>query len=805
MDELINTYHLRNQDPRASPVSKNQATVDPSKRKNKFKDIESADDLAERIRTIEGAQSYRRAMYRDPHNEPSGDTCFSWNPADYLPKRSTFEPIHIEFDKLASERLRRPGTRWDDLSQSIKNRLILEATTPKEFLVDPHSIFMARWDVILFVNLVYIAIFTPYEIGFAEVKTHWDEILSSPSFWINKIIDVFFLFDILLMFSLKAEVEDKNGTHRILRTREAIAGRYLRGTFVLDFLSVIPLDNIFLAIHWAYSSDEPSVKTLRALRLFRVLKLQRLRRISVMLARVEDKITLSYSQLNLVMTVVLLFFVSHLLACCFGLVGNIHLVLDCSKGYPKLGKDWRTTAMPDKSMDRYHNWIKAAYKGPSPDNMCEPFHVYIWALHFSVMTITSIGYGDLSCQRFDEYVVCFFCMLIGGVLWGMTIGNLAAALSSGDKAEEDYRRNYDGLNIVMAQHHLPTELRMRVRLYLRECKGSRRISSQGEFQDVLGTRALGDLITHSKFYPYCREVSYFGKCSHESTIEICKKFTPEFHSPHESFPRYGRLWIIMRGSVMHDKRFLVRGAHFREDFVLDSVKLQLQSDLVAVACAYVQCVKLSKPDLVDVLGDFPLEAKVVRKTSLKIAFQSAVRFYLGIFKTFRDDEEMRECFGDSHLMAKLDFDSSDALRAPDSKYLRDREIQQAYEMNADCSLRDLDTSTMREAGLTGDCKLKFDLNMKNGGDYAVAAKEELQERLQTTSERDLRMKLRHLQVDLDIAREQIKIRKGLIESRRIKTVELEEEKNAALRKLEKLGHERSHLLVDVAAAQVHEA
>merc|ERR1719181_2108969 len=104
---------------------------------------------------------------------------------------------------------------------------------------------------------------------------------------------------------------------------------------------------------------------------------------------------------------------------------------------------------------------------------------------------------------------------------------------------------------------------MRVRLYLRECKGLRRICSQGEFEDVLGTRALGDLISHSKFFPYCREVWYFEKCSHEFLIEACKKLLPEFFAPHEHFPRYGRLWIIMRGSVMHMKRFLVRGAHLR--------------------------------------------------------------------------------------------------------------------------------------------------------------------------------------------------------------------------------------------------
>ena len=97
-----------------------------------------------------------------------------------------------------------------------------------------------------------------------------------------------------------------------------------------------------------------------------------------------------------------------------------------------------------------------------------------------VMTVTSIGYGDLSMQRNAEYIVCFFCMLIGGILWGFTIGNISAALGNGDRDDEEYRQNFDGLNQMMGSHNLPQELQMRVRLYLRECRGQRLPSVKNE-------------------------------------------------------------------------------------------------------------------------------------------------------------------------------------------------------------------------------------------------------------------------------------------------------------------------------------
>ena len=59
-----------------------------------------------------------------------------------------------------------------------------------------------------------------------------------------------------------------------------------------------------------------------------------------------------------------------------------------------------------------------------PDNACDPATVYVWALHWSVMSITSIGYGDISPTHDVEYVVCSVCMLGGGILWAYLIGSV---------------------------------------------------------------------------------------------------------------------------------------------------------------------------------------------------------------------------------------------------------------------------------------------------------------------------------------------------------------------------------------------
>ena len=84
--------------------------------------------------------------------------------------------------RLASEKLRRPGTKWDELSQPIKNRLILEELTPKDYIIDSDSNFMLRWDFIMLFALIFVAFVTPYEVAFLPVNKTFHSMAVSPMF-----------------------------------------------------------------------------------------------------------------------------------------------------------------------------------------------------------------------------------------------------------------------------------------------------------------------------------------------------------------------------------------------------------------------------------------------------------------------------------------------------------------------------------------------------------------------------------------------------------------------------------------------
>ena len=62
------------------------------------------------------------------------------------------------------------------------------------------------------------------------------------------------------------------------------------------------------------------------------------------------------------------------------------------------------------------------------------------------------------------------------------------------------------------------------------------------------------------------------------------------------------------------------------EFVLDSLKLQAGNHTVAMT--FCETMLLTKEHLLNILTDYPLEMKVIRKHSLMIAWRLAVRFFI---------------------------------------------------------------------------------------------------------------------------------------------------------------------------------
>ena len=102
--------------------------------------------------------------------------------------------------------------------------------------------------------------------------------------------------------------------------------RYLRGWFIIDFISVVPIDIIMLASTTG-SEGISRLKTLRMFRLFRLLKLLRILRGARIFARWEVRVAVNYNLMSLYQALANLVLLAHWFACLIGLVDSLQVII----------------------------------------------------------------------------------------------------------------------------------------------------------------------------------------------------------------------------------------------------------------------------------------------------------------------------------------------------------------------------------------------------------------------------------------------------------------------------------------------
>jgi hypothetical protein len=94
-----------------------------------------------------------------------------------------------------------------------------------------------------------------------------------------------------------------------------------------------------------------------------------------------------------------------------------------------------------------------------------PGDMYAAALYFSTMTLTTVGYGDISAtpQNASEQWIATILMVASGVAWSHFAGTFVAFISSMDPATTAFRLSMRALNSFSEANALPAELRYRLR------------------------------------------------------------------------------------------------------------------------------------------------------------------------------------------------------------------------------------------------------------------------------------------------------------------------------------------------------
>nr|XP_033787505.1 potassium/sodium hyperpolarization-activated cyclic nucleotide-gated channel 1 isoform X2 [Geotrypetes seraphini] len=140
------------------------------------------------------------------------------------------------------------------------------------WIIHPYSDFRFYWDLIMLIMMVGNLVIIPVGITFFTEQT------TTPWIIFNVASDTVFLCDLIMNFRTGIVNEDSS---EIILDPKVIKMNYLKSWFVVDFISSIPVDYIFLIVEKGMDSEV--YKTARALRIVRftkILSLLRLLRLS---------------------------------------------------------------------------------------------------------------------------------------------------------------------------------------------------------------------------------------------------------------------------------------------------------------------------------------------------------------------------------------------------------------------------------------------------------------------------------------------------------------------------------------------
>lgn len=303
----------------------------------------------------------------------------------------------------------------EEVTKDDKTRLRYSFEGRTKWLLFPDDPFVQVWGLFMFLLLIFVAVVTPYRLALESDDTvAWVVV--------DTMVDGLFFMDLVL--NCFQAFYDREKT--LVVSHKKILFAYAKSWLFFDLLACIPLQYIQTSNYGSLVRLSRLPRLYRLIRMFRLMRMLKVikHRASVMRYMTSFfRINLSWERLFWFS--VTLVFLLHLIACTWIFVGKMYIDDDSNNWITKSG-----------SLDK-SNW-----------------ELYILSMYWTITTVSTVGYGDITATNNLERVANSCIMLLGVLIYSYMVGSLTNVISSVDSRRAKLVKHLESLSELAKEYQL---------------------------------------------------------------------------------------------------------------------------------------------------------------------------------------------------------------------------------------------------------------------------------------------------------------------------------------------------------------
>ncbi|CAL5440487.1 unnamed protein product [Camellia sinensis] len=363
----------------------------------------------------------------------------------------------------------------------------------RKYVIAPYDRRYRWWQTFLVVLVVYSAWSSPFELAFKKMAT--GSLLP-----IDLAVDAFFAVDIVLTFFVA--YLDKS-TYLLVDNHKNIALRYVTNLwFPMDIASTLPVQSIYRVFTGKLHHGE-------VFGFLNLLRLWRLRRVSELFTRYIKLICVTL-------------FAVHSAGCFYYWLAIHH-----------------------KSLD--NTWIGAQVPGFEHRSI---WVGYTYSIYWSIVTLTTVGYGDLHAENTGEKIFNIFYMLFNIGLTAYLIGNMTNLIVHSAVRTFAMRDTINQILQYASKNRLPESLKEQMLANMQLKFRTAELQQEEVLEDL--PKAIRSSIAQHLFHGTVENAYLFKGVSEDLIIQLVSEMKAEYFPP--------KVDIILQNEIPTDFYILVSGA-----------------------------------------------------------------------------------------------------------------------------------------------------------------------------------------------------------------------------------------------------